>query len=157
MIEQISNYFTIETIYLWLNIAVIPFWIILIIFPYSKICNFFVTSIFPFIILSSIYLYLIYFFIRSDYTFLSNFDLYLGLDHLKNLFSESGFIIIFWTHFISINLFCGGWIIRDSQKYMIPKFFTFIPLLLVYFMGPVGVLFYWFIRIFFAKKINLYD
>jgi len=157
MIEQISNYFTIETIYLWLNISIIPFWVVLIIFPQSKICNFVVTSIFPFMILGGLYIYLIYCFFKSDYDFLGNFHLYLGLDNLRNLFSETGFLMLFWTHFISINLFCGGWIIRDSQKYIIPRFLTFLPLLMIYFIGPVGIFIYWLIRIFYAKKITLYD
>ena len=48
MIEQIAAFFTIEMIYLWLNIGVIPFWLILIIFPQSKICGLLVTSVFLF-------------------------------------------------------------------------------------------------------------
>jgi len=47
MIEQISSFFTEETIYLWINIGVIPFWLILIFLPNSKICSFLTTSIFP--------------------------------------------------------------------------------------------------------------
>jgi len=35
MIEQINNFFTIEMIYLWLNLGVLPFWIILFFFPHS--------------------------------------------------------------------------------------------------------------------------
>ena len=42
MIEQISAFFTIEMIYLWVNVGVLPFWFILLFFPQSKICNFFV-------------------------------------------------------------------------------------------------------------------
>ena len=157
MLEQISNYFTTESIYLWLNITIIPFWVILILFPHSKICNFVVTSIFPFLVLGGLYIYLIYYFFKSDYDFLDNFDLYLGFDDLKSLFSETAFLIIFWTHFISINLFCGGWIVKDSQKYMVPRFLVSVPLLLTYFTGPVGIFLYWFIRIFFSKKIALFD
>ena len=37
MLEQISTYFTIEMVYLWLNIGVIPFWMVLIFLPNSKI------------------------------------------------------------------------------------------------------------------------
>ena len=157
MIEQISNYFTIETIYLWLNITIIPFWLVLILFPQSKICTFFVTSIFPFIFLGGLYFYLGYFFYISSYDFIGNFNLYLGIDRLKNLFSEDGFTLLFWTHFVSINLFCGGWVVKDSQKYLIPKYLTFVPLVIIYFVGPLGIFLYWLIRIFYAKKITLYD
>ena len=157
MIEQISAFFTIEMIYLWLNIGVLPFWFILIFFPHSKICGFFVSSIFPLIVLSSIYIYLIYNFFISGYNFSEVFTLYLGLNELRSLFSETSFLIIFWIHFVSINLFCGSWITKDSQKYVMPKFLIFFPLIFTYFIGPVGITIYWLIRIFFAKKISLYE
>ena len=157
MIEQISNYFAIETIYLWLNITIIPFWVVLILFPQSKICTFFVTSIFPFILLGGLYFYLCYFFYISSYDFIGNFNLYLGIESLKDLFSEDGFTLLFWTHFVSINLFCGGWVVKDSQKYLMPKYLTFVPLVIIYFVGPLGIFLYWLIRIFYAKKITLYD
>ena len=31
MIEQIFTYFTIETLYMWINLGILPFWFILII------------------------------------------------------------------------------------------------------------------------------
>ena len=45
MIEQIYTYFTVETLYMWINLGVLPFWFILIFFPQSHICRYFVTSI----------------------------------------------------------------------------------------------------------------
>ena len=157
MIEQISTFFTIDMIYLWLNIGIIPFWFILIFFPSSKVCGFFVSSIFPIFILSLIYLYLVYYFFISGYYFNQNFSLYLGLDSLTELFNERAFLIIFWTHFLSINLFCGSWIVSDSRKFSMSKFLVSIPLIITYFTGPLGIFIYWLIRIFFAKKIALYD
>ena len=157
MIEQISNLFTIHTIYLWLNIGIIPFWFILIFFPNSKVCNIFVSSIFPIFVLSAIYLYLVYYFFISGYNFLDNFNLYLSLDSLSELFNDKGFLIIFWTHFLAINLFCGSWIVNDSKKLSINKIIVFFPLVVTYFIGPFGIFIYWFIRIFFAKRISLYD
>ena len=157
MIEQIAAFFTIETIYLWINIGVIPFWPVLIFFPNSKICSVFVSSIFPIFLLSTVYLYLIYYFIVSDYNFLNNFNLYLGLESLRELFNETGFLIFFWIHFITINLFCGSWIVNDSRKLSMSKFLVFIPLILTYFIGPFGIFIYWILRIFFAKRISLYD
>ena len=157
MTEQISTFFTIDMIYLWLNIGVIPFWFILMFFPNSKICGVFVSSIFPFFILSTIYLYLIYYFFISEYNFLNNFNLYLGIESLNELFNERGFLVIFWTHFLAINLFCGSWIVNDSRKFSISKILVFFPLAITYFTGPLGILIYWLIRIFYAKRISLYD
>ena len=157
MTEQISTFFTIDMIYLWLNIGVIPFWFILMFFPNSKVCGVFVSSIFPIFILSIIYLYLVYYFFISEYDFKQNFILYLGLDSLKELFNERGFLIIFWIHFLAINLFCGSWIVSDSRKFSISKIIIFFPLLITYFTGPLGIFIYWLIRIFFSKRMSLYD
>ena len=157
MSEQISTFFTIDMIYLWLNIGVIPFWFILMFFPNSKVCGVFVSSIFPIFILSTIYLYLFYYFFISGYDFIQNFSLYLSLDSLINLFSERAFLIIFWTHFLAINLFCGSWIVNDSRKFVMSKIIVFIPLIVTYFTGPLGIFIYWLIRIFYAKRISIYD
>jgi len=157
MFEQISTFFSIDMIYLWLNIGVIPFWFILLFLPNSKICGLFVSSIFPIIILSAVYLYLTYYFYISGYDFLLNFNLYKGLNELRELISEDSFLIIFWTHYLAINLFCGSWIVKDSQKLFMSKSFVFMPLIVTYFIGPFGIFIYWLIRIFFAKRISLYD
>ena len=157
MIDQIYTYFTIEMIFLWLNLGVLPFWLVLIIFPQSQICKVFVTSIFPISIISLVYSYLLYSLFNDGYDFLRNFELYLGLSSILNLFSDRSFLILFWCHFLAINLFCGGWIVKDSQKFGINKILITLPLILTYFIGPIGVTIYWFIRIFYSKKISLYD
>tara|TARA_B100000674_G_scaffold24744_1_gene17350 strand:- start:502 stop:975 length:474 start_codon:yes stop_codon:yes gene_type:complete len=157
MIEQISNYFTTEIIYLWLNIGVLPFWLVLIFFPQSNVCKYLVTSIFPYLVMSIIYIYLIYDNYQNDYKFIANFTLYMGIDDLNNLFNDNSFLITFWIHFLAINLFCGSWIVKDSSRLTMPKFIIFFPLLITYFIGPVGLLIYWMFRIFFAKRLSLYD
>ena len=104
-----------------------------------------------------VYIYLLFFFYKTDYNFLNNFNLYLGLNELKNLFEDNSFLIAFWLHFLAINLFCGAWIVKDSQKFIISKIIVFFPLIITYFIGPIGLFVYWVIRIFFAKRISLYD
>ena len=157
MIEQIYTYFTIETLYMWVNLGVLPFWFILIIFPQSHLSRIFVTSIFPFFILSGVYIFILYKSYLTGYDFDGNFTLYLGLNELSRLFEDHLYIMIFWTHFIAINLFIGGWIVKDSQKFSINKVLTAVPLIMTYLVGPIGLFFYWIIRIFYAKKISLYD
>ena len=157
MIEQIYMYFSVEMIYLWINIGVLPFWFLLLFFPETKLCKIFVTSIFPILIFAVVDLYLIFEFYKAGFNLFDNFSLYLGLDQLINLFTDSNYIIIFWIHFLAINLFCGSWIVRDYQKFGMSKYLTFIPLVLTYFIGPLGIFIYWLIRIFFSKKIDLYD
>jgi len=157
MIEQIYTYFSTEKIYLWLNFGVLPFWLILLFFPQSKICKIFTTSIFPIIIFSLIYTYLIYTIFKDGYDFLRNFSLYLSFANLLYLFENSNFLILFWIHFLAINLFCGGWMVNDYQKFNMPKALIFFPLIITYFVGPLEIFIYWIFKIFYAKKINLYD
>ena len=157
MIEQIYTYFTIETVYLWLNLGVLPFWFVMIVFPQSQISKFFITSIFPLFLLSLAYSYVIYVAYIDGYDFLQNFKLYLGLIEITNLFENQLFLILFWIHFLAINLFCGGWIVKDSQMFNVNKFLVSIALVVTYLIGPIGLTTYWIIRIFYAKRLSLYD
>ena len=157
MIEEIYNFFTVEMLYFWVNLGVLPFWLILIFFPSSQISKIFITSIFPIFILSGAYIFMLYKSYIGSYYFLSNFNLYLGISELKDLFNDQIFLIMFWIHFISINLFTGGWIVKDPQKLLINKFIIIFPLIITYLIGPIGLLIYWLIRIFYSKSINLYD
>ena len=157
MIEQIYTYFTIETLYMWVNLGVLPFWFILIIFPQSHLSRIFVTSIFPFFILSGVYIFILYKSYLTGYDFDGNFTLYLGLNELSRLFEDHLYIMIFWTHFIAMNLFIGGWIVKDSQKFSINKVLLAIPLIFTYLIGPIGLFLYWIIRIFYAKRVSLYE
>ena len=157
MIEQIYNYFTLEMLYYWINLGVLPFWLILVFFPQSQICRYFVTSIFPIFILTGAYVFMLYKSYLNSYNFIDNFNLYLGIQDLSDLFSNQTFLMMFWIHFISINLFTGGWIVKDSQKFMINRMVLALPLLITYLIGPIGLFTYWLIRIFYAKSISLYD
>ena len=157
MIEQIYTFFTIETLYIWVNLGVLPFWLILVFFPTSNLSKYFATSIFPIILLSGSYIFALYKSYLGSYDFLTNFELYLSISNLSNLFTSDLFLMMFWIHFVSINLFVGGWIIKDSQKFLINKYLTALPLIITYLIGPLGILIYWLIRIFYAKSINLYE
>ena len=92
MIEQIYTYFTIEMIFMWLNLGVLPFWFVLIVFPQSQICRVFITSIFPIFILSLAYGYLLYLFFNEGYDFIKNFDIrgeiVMPIDGFKKLNSQ---------------------------------------------------------------------
>ena len=85
------------------------------------------------------------------------FELYKGLDGLYSMFANEYLLLIFWLHFLAISLFAGAWIARDARKYFIPKIIIIPSLVLTYFTGPVGLVIYWFFRIFFAKKISFDD
>ena len=157
MIEQIYNFFTLEMLYFWVNLGVLPFWLILIFFPQSYLCKYVTTSIFPIFILSGTYILILYKAYLNSYDFINNFNLYLGIEEVSSLFSNQTFLLMFWIHFVSINLFTGGWIVRDSQKLSINRILLIIPLILTYLIGPLGLFIYWIVRIFYAKNLNLYE
>ena len=131
--------------------------LILAFLPNSKLGSIFVSSIFPIFILGGAYVYIVYKSFLGSYDFDSNFSLYLGINELSELFSNQEFLIIFWIHFLAINLFCGSWMSKDGSRLLISKYLMFFPLIITYFIGPLGVFIYWIIRIFYAKKISLYD
>ena len=157
MLIQFQNYLTIESVYLWTNFGVLPFWLMLIIAPNSKITQFFVNSIILPLILSSSYVYIVYQSFLLEESIFDIFKLYLSLDNLYTLFSTEAFLLLFWIHFLALNLFMGSWISRDSFKYNIYRGLVLIPLIFVYFTGSLGLLLYWIIRVFFAKKLGLHE
>ena len=157
MIEQIYNYFTIETLYLWVNIGVLPLWLLIIFFPQSQLCKYIATSIFPIFLLGAVYFFVLYKSYLNSYNFLGNFNLYLGINYLSNLFDDNSYLLLFWIHFISINLFTGGWVLKDSQRFFMNKYLLALPLIVIYLIGPIGLFLYWIIKIFYAKKISLHE
>ena len=154
---QFQNYFTFENIYLWTNFGILPLWLMLIIIPNSKFTQFFVNSIIVPLIVSATYTYIIYQAILMDEPIFDFFKLYLSLDNLYILFATESFLLVFWLHFLALNLFLGSWISRDGIKYNMPRSLVFLPLILVYFTGPLGLVLYWIIRVFYAKRISFHD
>ena len=156
MINNLLEILNYQNIYLIANWGVIPFWLLLIIIPNHLITNFFVQSIIVPMLLAVGYIYLSYNLYLENNIF-DGFELYTSLDGLYSMFANESLLLIFWLHFLAISLFAGSWIIRDSKRYFIPKIITIPSLILTYFTGPVGILVYWFFRIFFAKKISFND
>tara|TARA_B100001029_G_C15051031_1_gene450741 strand:- start:743 stop:1213 length:471 start_codon:yes stop_codon:yes gene_type:complete len=156
MIDNLLSFLTYEKIYYITNIGVIPFWLLLIFIPNHIITKFFVKSVIIPLLLSTAYLFIVYQIYITENIF-EIFNLYLGLNELYALFANEAFLLIFWLHFLSINLFAGNWIASDSKIFLVPKFLVILSLILTYFTGPIGLLVYWLIRVFYAKKINFYD
>jgi len=156
MFNNLLAYVTVENIYLAANWGVIPFWLLLIFVPNHGFTNFFTQSIIAPLLLAIGYIYLT-FNLYLDENIFDGFELYSGLDGLYSMFANEILLLVFWLHFLSISLFAGAWIVRDARKFLIPKIITIPSLVLTYFSGPVGLVVYWFIRIFFAKKISFND
>tara|TARA_B100000700_G_C14247777_1_gene491189 strand:- start:36 stop:506 length:471 start_codon:yes stop_codon:yes gene_type:complete len=154
MINNFEEYLTLENIFLFSNWGIIPFWLLLLFSPNSTLTRFLVHSILIPLLLGIAYIFIVYQIYLND-NFFDGFGLYLGIENLYAVFSDENFLLIFWLHFLSLSLFVGAWIARDSTRYSIPKVLTALSLIITYFTGPLGIFLYWFIRIFFAKKISL--
>ena len=100
---------------------------------------------------------MVYQLVLNGENIIESFDLYLGIENLHSLFSNDMFLLIFWIHFLGISLFLGAWVFKDALRHGIPKFLSGISLISIYFTGPLGLVLYWFIRIFYSKKISLHD
>ena len=157
MLFQFQSYLTFEAIYLWANFGVLPFWFMLIFIPNSKITQIFINSIILPLIIASAYCYAIYQTILLDEPIFEVFKLYLSLDDLYTVFATEGFLLVFWLHFLALNLFLGSWVSRDGVKYSIPRGLISLSLILIYFTGPLGLALYWMVRIFYAKRLRFHD
>tara|TARA_B100000315_G_scaffold245787_1_gene272242 strand:+ start:1822 stop:2295 length:474 start_codon:yes stop_codon:yes gene_type:complete len=157
MLIQFQEYLTFENIYMWANFGILPFWIMLIIIPNSKVTQFFVNSIILPLILSTAYVYIIYLTTLLDEPIFDIFRLFLSLDNLYAVFATESFLLIFWLHFLALNLFLGSWLSRDGIKYNMSRGLISVPLILVYFTGPLGLVLYWIIRVFYAKRLSFHD
>ena len=157
MLIQFEDYFTFENIYLWTNFGVLPFWLMLIIIPSSKITQIFVNSVVLPLILAIAYAYVIYQGILLDEPMFDIFKLYLNLDNLYTVFATENFLLVFWIHFVALSIFLGSWVSRDGIKHNIPRKVVTIPLILIYFTGPLGLVLYWIFRIFYAKRLGFHD
>ena len=154
---QFQEYLTFENIYLWTNLGILPFWLMIVIIPNSKITQILVNSIILPLILSTAYVYVIYQSILLEESILDIFQLYLSLDNLYTVLATESFLVLFWIHFLALNLFLGSWISRDAIKYNISRKIALVPLILVYFTGPLGLMLYWFFRVFYAKRLGFHD
>jgi len=156
MINDLLDILSYENIYLMANWGVIPFWLLLIILPNHGVTNFFVQSIIAPLLLASAYVFVAYNIFLEGNIF-NSFELYSGLNGLISIFADDAFLLVFWLHFLAINLFVGTWIVRDSKRYMVSRILVIFSLITTYFTGPIGLVIYWFLRIFFAKKISFND
>ena len=153
MINTLDSLLTFENIYLIANWGVVPCWLLLMFLPSHGITKFFSHSIFIPLLLSAAYIFVA----RQIYlegNIFEGFNLYLGLENLNEVYLNESLRLGFWLHFLAISLFVGGWIARDGIRYTVPKILTIPCLIITYFAGPLGIMIYWFVRIFYAKRIN---
>ena len=123
MLNTLKDFFTLEMIYHFTNIGVIPMWILLAFLPGWNGTKVLINSILVPLILGLTYFYVLYIYINTSEGIFSNildkgkiFELYMGIDQLKKIFSDKNVLLLFWIHFLTANLILGAWIATDAAK-----------------------------------------
>jgi hypothetical protein len=164
MLNTLKDFFTLEMIYHFTNIGVIPMWILLAFLPSWNGTKVLINSILVPLILGLTYFYVLYIYINTSEGIFSNildkgkiFELYLGIEQLKKIFSDKNVLLLFWIHFLTANLILGAWIATDAAKNKALQFIVLVPLVLTYFAGPLGLGVYLILRLLAAQKFKLFD
>ena len=164
MLNNLKVFFTLVMIYHFTIIGVIPLWILLAFLPGWSGTKVLINSILVPLILGLTYFYVFYIYINTSEGIFSNildkgkiFELYLGIDQLKKIFSDKNVLLLFWIHFLTANLILGAWIATDAAKNKALQFIVLVPLVLTYFAGPIGLGVYLILRLLAAQKFKLFD
>ena len=157
MLIEFKDYLTFDNIYFWSNLGILPFWLMLIFIPNSKFTQILVNSVIIPLILATAYIYVFYQTILLDESFLEIFTIYSKLENLYTVFATESFLLIFWLHFLALNIFLGSWVSRDGIKYNMPRIILSTILIIIFFTGPLGLVMHWIVRIFYARKFGFHD
>jgi len=137
----------------------------LIFFPNSKFTNIIINTFVLPTILAFTYAYLIYqefyaggmFSTDAATKAIASFKLYSGLGQLGSLLANKTFLLTFWIHFLTINIFTGTWIAKDALRNGIHKYVVLLPLVLTYFAGPLGLFLHLFLRLIIIQRVRMHD
>lgn len=77
------------------------------------------------------------------------------LDEVMVLFTDRWLVTAGWIHYLAFDLFVGGWELEDSRRRGVPHLAVIPFLLLTFFFGPMGLLGYLGLRMFWRKPESL--
>jgi hypothetical protein len=136
---------TAEQLFSILNLTTVAAWLPLVFLPRLRWAVTVVPVVMPFL-LAVIYVVLVAATLgRSEGGFSS-------LAAVRALFGNPWALLAGWTHYLAFDLFIGGWEVRDAQQRGIPHLLIVPALVLTFFFGPAGLLFYLAIRWFAPDK-----
>ena len=79
---------------------------------------------------------------------------------MKKFFSTLAVAMILCSTVYADKILKSGYLIptkKWADKIDINKILVSIPLIITYLIGPIGLFIYWIIRIFYAKRMSLYE
>jgi len=71
---------------------------------------------------------------------------FFGLDNIGDLYTNKCALNASWLHFLALDLFAGGWMVRDGLALGMSAWLILLCLPFTLMLGPVGVLFYILLR-----------
>jgi Domain of unknown function (DUF4281) len=116
------------------NLFVLPFWGLMILLPNWSVTRRIMESVIPFVILASLYIYLLVGTINADNAQALASP---SLSDIAHFFSDQRAAATGWTHFLVMDLFVGRWIYGEGQRSGI---WTSHSIALCLFAGPIGLL-----------------
>ncbi len=131
------------------NLLVTPQWLLMMLAPNWHVTRWLVKSRLFIIILSLVYI----FYIIGIFS-VGGFKNFSSLEGIKSLFTKDDIILAGWIHILAFDLFAGSWVWQNAKTrhvhhlWLIPIFF------LMWFMGPIGLLFYLGIRLMYPPQIQ---
>jgi hypothetical protein len=136
---------TAERLFSILNAIAIAAWLPLVLVPRKRWASTIVPIAMP-SLLAVIYVVMVAMtFGRGDGGFSS-------LAAVKTLFDNPWALLAGWTHYLALDLFIGGWEVRDAQQRGISHLLVVPTLVLTFLFGPAGLVLYLAIRSFAPHK-----
>jgi hypothetical protein len=72
---------------------------------------------------------------------------FFNLRYIGELYTNLSALNASWLHFLALDLFAGGWMVRDGLALGMSPWLTFLCLPFTLMLGPVGVLLYVVLRL----------
>ena len=140
-----------DAVFQFANAVVLPQWLLMVLAPRWIVTQWLVKSYLIPVVLAV--LYAVYLFGGG----LIDFSAFGSLAGIKRLFStgSDGVILAGWIHYLAFDLVAGSFVLRDSQTHKIAHWFIIIPLFFCFMLGPIGLLLYWFIRLFRTRELSV--
>lgn len=80
-----------------------------------------------------------------------------SLADVRALFSRDELLLAGWIHFLAFDLFIGAWEARDAERAGLPHLVVIPCLVMTFMLGPIGLLFYFAIRLAKARRVTVPD
>ncbi|HTH32315.1 MAG TPA: ABA4-like family protein [Lacibacter sp.] len=128
------------------TIALVAWLILLIASPFLPSVDKFLIGV-VIILFAIVYAWLIF----QSFTF-GDIEKFNTLDGVMQFFTNKTAVAAGWVHYLAFDLMTGIWIKKNAQKHGISHWVLIPCLFFTFMLGPVGLLLYLIIRLFYTKQ-----